>query len=165
MQFLVNEVNHVGNIAMNSGKFLCENQKRTWKLSRKFYSFKHLKRNTIYQHYKHLHSRFTADDRADRPNTSFPKLYPSDDLILVDSSNRVAANPMSLQEPSQRCELYHLPLVEDEVAPLLPGQREEYEDTSEDGVSSSSNEHSFGTKMTRSSEVHGEDPRDEEDDA
>src|SRR4051812_18971124 len=83
MQFLADEINRVGNIAMNNNQYLRVLKRHSWKGLRKFNFVKGLRKEHIYKEYEHLKGNFARDDTVDRPNQKLPPLHKIDEVFFV----------------------------------------------------------------------------------
>ena len=95
MQFLVDEVNRVGNIALNKNQYLRLLKRRSWKGLRKFYSHKGLVKEHYYKDYPHLSWNFSRDDRVDRPNPKLPPLHKIDEVLFVNEPEPIRPDTVS----------------------------------------------------------------------
>ena len=95
MQTMLDEINRVGNIAVNNNQHLRIIGRRTWKGIRKFYSSKSLAKAHYFKEYPHLHRTFTRDARVDRPNPKLPPLHKIDEALFVNEPDRIAPENFS----------------------------------------------------------------------
>src|SRR4051812_31839022 len=83
MQFLADEVNRVGNIAVNNNLYLRVLKRHSWKGLRKFNSVQGLRKARIYKEYDYLNRNFSRDDTIARPNQKLPPLHKVDEVFFV----------------------------------------------------------------------------------
>src|SRR4051812_32340412 len=83
MQHLSDEINRVGNIAVNNNQYLKVLKRHSWKGLRKFNSVKKLEDARIYKEYPHLKRYFSRNDALDRPNPKIPPLNKIDEILFV----------------------------------------------------------------------------------
>src|SRR3954470_22163678 len=83
MQHLSDEINRVGNIALNNNQYLKVLKRHSWKGLRKFNSVKKLADARIYKKYPHLQRNFSRNDSIDRPNPKIPPLEKIDEVLFV----------------------------------------------------------------------------------
>src|SRR3954470_24328337 len=95
MQFLPDEVNRVGNIALNNNQFLRVLKRHSWKGLRKFNSVKGLRKDRIYKEYPHLQRNFSRDDTMDRPNQKIPPLHKIDEVFFVNKPESIRPDTVS----------------------------------------------------------------------
>ena len=72
MQHLSDEINRVGNIALNNNQYLRVLKRHSWKGLRKFHSIDKLRDARIYKEYPHLQRNFARNDAIDRSNPRIP---------------------------------------------------------------------------------------------
>src|SRR3954470_9474476 len=72
MQHLSDEINRVGNIALNNNNYLKVLKRHSWKILRKFNSYRKLTKEHFYKDYPHLQQNFSCSDVVDRPNPKIP---------------------------------------------------------------------------------------------
>ena len=141
MQFMSNEINRVGNIALNNNQYLRVLKHHSWKGLRKFNSVKGLRKEHIYKEYPHLQCNFSRDDRVDRPNQKLPPLHKIDEVLFVNEPD-----PIRPDEVSEGDSVTSTPedLLDDSDQDLIaPTNAEEF-------VSSPSEEESFGDQTSSS---------------
>lgn len=95
MQELMNEVNRVGNIAVNNNQHLRMLARRSWKGLRKSYSHKSLIKDHYYKDYPHLIRIFYKNDRVDRPNPKLPPLNKIDEVLFVNEPEPIRPDTVS----------------------------------------------------------------------
>src|SRR4051812_13302344 len=89
MQHLSDEVNCVGNIAMNNNQYLCVLKRHSWKGLTKFHSIDKLRDARIYKEYPHLQRNFARNDAVDRPNPRIPPLEKIDEVLFVNPTEQI----------------------------------------------------------------------------
>src|SRR3954470_17242718 len=95
MQFLADEINRVGNIALNNNQYLRVLKRHSWKGLRKFNSVKGLRKERIYKEYPHLQRNFSRDDTMDRPNQKIPPLHKIDEVFFVNKPESIRPDTVS----------------------------------------------------------------------
>jgi hypothetical protein len=95
MQHLSDEINRVGNIAMNNNQYLKVLKRHSWKGLRKFNSVKKLQANRIFKEYPHLQRNFSRNDSVDRPNPKIPPLEKIDEVLFVNSTEHIRPDTFS----------------------------------------------------------------------
>ena len=95
MQFLANEINRVGNIALNNNQYLRVLKRHSWKGLRKFNSVKGLRKERIFKEYPHLQRNFSRDDTVDRPDPKLPALKKIDEIFFVNEPDPIRPNTVS----------------------------------------------------------------------
>ena len=95
MQALMEEINRVGNIAVNNNQHLRIIGSRTWKGLQKFYSQKSLAKAHYFKEYPHLHRTFTRDAHVDRPTPKLPPLYKIDESLFVNEPEPICPENFS----------------------------------------------------------------------
>src|SRR3954464_5609411 len=95
MQYLSDEINRVGNIAMNNNQYLKVLKRHSWKGLRKFNSVKKLEADRIFKEYPHLQRYFSRDDTVDRPNPKIPSLAKIDEVLFVNSVEQIRPDTFS----------------------------------------------------------------------
>src|SRR3954470_23770085 len=89
MQHLSDEINRIGNIAMNNNQYLHVLKRHSWKGLRKFQSIDKLRDARIYKEYPHLQQNFSRNDAIDRPNPKIPSLEKIDEVFFVNPAEQV----------------------------------------------------------------------------
>src|ERR1041385_7011742 len=95
MQFLADEINRVGNIALNNNQYLRVLKRHSWKGLRKFNSVKGLRKDRIYKEYEHLQRNFSRDDTVDRLNPKLPPLHNIDEVFFVNEPEPIRPDTIS----------------------------------------------------------------------
>src|SRR3954471_22735041 len=95
MQFLSDEINRVGNIAMNNNHYLRVLKRHSWKGLRKFHSIDKLRDARIYKEYPHLQRNFARNDSVDRPNPRIPPLEKIDEVLFVNPAEQIRPDTFS----------------------------------------------------------------------
>src|SRR4051812_15725395 len=95
MQGLMNEVNRVGNIAVNNNQHLRMLGRCSWKGMRKFYSHKSLVKDLYFKDYPHLSRTFPRDDRVDHPNLKLPLLITLNEVLFVNEPEQIRPDTVS----------------------------------------------------------------------
>jgi len=95
MQFLSDEINRVGNIAMNNNHYLRVLKRHSWKGLRKFHSVEKLRDARIYKEYPHLQRNFGRNDAVDRPNPKIPTLEKIDEVLFVNHAEQIRPDTFS----------------------------------------------------------------------
>src|SRR3954469_4839391 len=95
MQHLSDEINRVGNIAMNNNQYLRVLKRHSWKGLRKFHSIDKLRDARIYKEYPHLHQNFSRNDATDRPNPKIPSLEKIDEVLFVNPAEQIRPDTYS----------------------------------------------------------------------
>ena len=95
MQHLSNEINHVGNIALNNNQHLKVLKRHSWKGLRKFHSISKLEDACIYKEYRHLQRNFSRNDSIDRPNLRIPPLEKIDEILFVNPVEQIRPDTLS----------------------------------------------------------------------
>lgn len=95
MQFLVDEANRVGYIALNNNQYLRVLKHHSWKGLRNFYSIKGLRKEQFYKDYPHLSRRYSRDDRVGRPNPKPPPLHKLVDVLFVNEPEPIRPDTVS----------------------------------------------------------------------
>ena len=155
MQALMEEINRVGNIAINNNQHLHIISRRTWKGLRKFYSSKSLAKAHYFKEYPHLHRTFTRDSRVDRPTPKLPPLHKIDEALFVNEPEPIApetfsdgdsvtSNPENLSDDSEVNLL--APAGDDYVSPT--SEEESSSDQSSSSESSSKGSPSRAPRVT-----------------
>src|SRR3954463_1841680 len=93
MQHLSDEINRVGNIALNNNQYLRVLKRHSWKGLRKFHSIEKLRDARIYKEYPHLQRNFARNDSIDRPNPKIPSLEKIDEVLFVNPADQFARTP------------------------------------------------------------------------
>src|SRR5437867_13060154 len=83
MQHLSDEINRVGNIALNNNQYLRVLKRHSWKGLRKFHSIEKLSDARIYIEYHNLKRYFSRHDALDRLNPKIAPLEKIDDVLPV----------------------------------------------------------------------------------
>src|ERR1041385_720869 len=89
---MMDEINHLHNIAMNNNQMLRECLHRDWKGLRKSNSLGQLQRCGFEEYPPHLNRIWTNDDRVDRPNFNIPLLRKNRDVLSVDDYYHITVN-------------------------------------------------------------------------
>src|SRR4051812_49092547 len=95
MQHLSDEINRVGNIAMNNNQYLRVLKRHSWKGLRKFHSIDNLRDARIYKEYPHLQRNFTRNDAIDCPNPRIPPLEKIDEVLFVNPTEQIRSDTFS----------------------------------------------------------------------
>src|SRR3954464_6563829 len=95
MQHLSDEINRVGNIALNNNQYLKVLKRHSWKGLRKFNSVKKLEDARIYKEYPHLQRHFSRNDSIDRPNPKIPSLEKIDEVLFVNPAEKISPDTLS----------------------------------------------------------------------
>src|SRR4051812_48560797 len=95
MQHISDEINRVGNIAMNNNQYLRVLKRHSWKSLRKFHSIDKLRDAIIYKEYPHLQRNFARNDAVDRPNPRIPPLEKIDEVLFVNPSEQIRLDTFS----------------------------------------------------------------------
>src|SRR3954468_7465987 len=95
MQHLSDEINRVGNIALNNNQYLKILKHHSWKGLRKFNSIKKLEDARIYKEYPHLQRNFSRNDSIDRPNPKISPLQKIDEVLFVNPDERICPGTFS----------------------------------------------------------------------
>src|ERR1041385_3163861 len=95
MQFHADEINRVGNTALNNNHYLHVLKRHSWKGLRKFNSVKGLRKDRIYKEYEHLRRNFSRDDTVDRPNQKIPPLHKVDEVFFVNEPEPIRPDTVS----------------------------------------------------------------------
>src|SRR3954462_2648179 len=95
MQHLSNEINRVGNIALNNNQYLRVLKRHSWKGLRKFHSIEKLHDARIYKEYPHLQRNFSRNDSIDRPNPKIPSLEKIEEVLFVNPADHVQPDTLS----------------------------------------------------------------------
>src|SRR3954471_21777600 len=95
MQFLSDEINRVGNIAMNNNQYLRVLKRHSWKGLRKFHLIDKLRDARIYKEYPHLQRNFARNDAVDRPNPRIPSLEKIDEVLFVNPTEQIRPDTFS----------------------------------------------------------------------
>jgi hypothetical protein len=117
MQFLSDEINRVGNIAMNNNHYLRVLKRHSWKGLRKFHSIDKLREARIYKEYPHLQRNFARNDSVDRPNPKIPSLEKIDEVLFVNHAEQIRPDTFS-DEDSHSSKNEDDPLDESDLALL-----------------------------------------------
>src|SRR3954466_16100223 len=89
MQHLSDEINRVGNIALNNNQYLRVLKRHSWKGLRKFHSIEKLRDARIYKEYPHLQRNFLRNDVIDRPNPRIPPSQKIDEVLFVNPTEQI----------------------------------------------------------------------------
>ena len=89
MQHLSDEINRVGNIALNNNQYLRVLKRHSWKGLRKFHSIDKLHDARIYKECPHLQRNFARNDAIDRPNPKIPPLEKIDEVLFVNPAEQI----------------------------------------------------------------------------
>ena len=95
MQHLFDEINRVGNIALNNNQYLRVLKRHSWKGLRKFNSIDKLRDARIYKEYPHLQRNFARNDAVDRPNPKIPSLEKIDEVLFVNPAEQIRPDTFS----------------------------------------------------------------------
>src|SRR3954463_5337389 len=95
MQHLSDEINRVGNIALNNNQYLRVLKRHSWKGLRKFHSIEKLRDARIYKEYPHLQRNFARNDSIDRPNPKIPSLEKIEEVLFVNPAEHVQPDTLS----------------------------------------------------------------------
>ena len=95
MQHLSDEINRVGNIALNNNQYLRVLKRHSWKGLRKFHSIDKLRDPRIYKDYPHLQRNFARNDAIDRPNPKIPPLEKIDEEFFVNPAKQIRPDTFS----------------------------------------------------------------------
>src|SRR3954471_2772643 len=95
MQHLSDEINRVGNIAMNNNQYLRVLKRHSWKSLRKFHSIDKLCDARIYKEYPHLQRNFARNDAIDRLNPRIPPLEKIDEVLFVNPTEHIRPDTFS----------------------------------------------------------------------
>src|ERR1043165_6681021 len=95
MQHLSDEINRVGNIALNNNQYLKYLKCHSWKGLRKFHSIDKLRDARIYKECPHLQRNFSRNDAVDRPNPKIPSLEKIDEVIFVNPADQIRLDTFS----------------------------------------------------------------------
>src|SRR3954463_9400840 len=98
MHHLSDEINHVGNIALNNNQYLRVLKRHSWKGLRKFHSINNLRDARIYKEYRHLNRNFARNDTIDRPNPKIPPLEKIDEVLFVNPAEQIRPDTFSDEE-------------------------------------------------------------------
>src|SRR4051812_39108865 len=94
-QNMMDEINHLRNIAMNNNQMMCECLRRDWKGLRKFNSLGQLEHCGFEEYPPHLNRQWTNDDCVDRPDSNIPLLPKNRHVISVDDFYHITVNTYS----------------------------------------------------------------------
>src|SRR4051812_18734274 len=83
MQLLADEINRVGNVAVNNNLYLRVLKRHSWKGLKKFNLVQGLRKARIYKDYEYLNQNFSRDDTVVRPNQKLPPLHKVDEVFFV----------------------------------------------------------------------------------
>src|ERR1041385_3543577 len=100
MQFLANEINRVGNIALNNNQYLRVLKRHCWKGLCKCNSIKGRRKDRIFKEYSHLQQNFSIDDTVDRPNQKLPPLHKIDEVLFVTEPEPILPDTVSENDRS-----------------------------------------------------------------
>src|SRR3954469_18731558 len=95
MQHLSDEINRVGNIALNNNQNLKVLKRHSWKGLRKFHSIDKLRDARIYKEYPHLQQNFSRNDALDRPNPKIPSLEKIEEVRFVNPAKQIRPDTYS----------------------------------------------------------------------
>src|SRR3954470_5378373 len=95
MHHLSDEINRVGNIALNNNQYLKVLKRHSWKGLRKFHSIDKLRDARIYKEYPHLQRNFLRNDVIDRPNPKIPSLEKIDEVLFVNPAEQIRPDTFS----------------------------------------------------------------------
>src|SRR3954465_5175570 len=95
MQHLSDEINRVGNIALNNNQYLRMLKRHSWKSLRKFNSVKKLAEARIFKEYPHLQRNFSRNDSIDRPNPKIPPLEKIEEVLFVNPAEQIRPDTLS----------------------------------------------------------------------
>src|SRR4051812_43848710 len=95
MQHLSDEINRVGNIALNNNQYLKMLKRHSWKSLRKFNSVKKLAEAHIFKEYPHLQRNFSRNDSIDRPNPKIPSLEKIEEVLFVNPAEQIRPDTLS----------------------------------------------------------------------
>jgi hypothetical protein len=95
MQHLSDEINRVGNIALNNNQYLKVLKRHSWKGLQKFNSVKKLEADRIFKEYPHLQRHFSRNDSIDRPNPKIPSLDKIDEVLFVNPAEQIRPDTFS----------------------------------------------------------------------
>src|SRR3954464_6056722 len=95
MQHLSDEINRVGNIALNNNQYLKMLKRHSWKSLRKFNSVKKLAEARIFKEYPHLQRNFSRNDSIDRPNPKIPPLEKIEEVLFVNLDEQIRPDTLS----------------------------------------------------------------------
>src|ERR1041384_6891902 len=105
MQHLSDEINRVGNIALNNNQCLEVLKRHSWKGLRKFHSINKLRDARIYKEYPHLQRNFSRNDAIDRLNPKIPSLEKIDEVLFVNPAEQIRPDTYSDEDsPTSRHE-------------------------------------------------------------
>src|SRR3954464_14505203 len=94
-QKMMDEINHLRNIAMNNNQMLRECLRRDWKGLWELNSLGQLKRCGFEEYPPHLNRNWTNDDRVDRPDFNIPLMPKNRDVLSVDHYYHITVNTIS----------------------------------------------------------------------
>lgn len=95
MQFLADEINRVGNIALNNNQYLRVLKRHSWKGLQKFNSVNRMCKDRIFKEYSHLERNFSRNDTVDRPNQKLPPLHKIDEVFFVNEPEPIRPDTVS----------------------------------------------------------------------
>src|SRR4051812_20035376 len=95
MQFLADEINRVGNIALNNNQYLIVLKRHSWKGLRKFNSVKALRKDRIFKEYDHLSQNFSRDDTIDRTNQKLAPVHKVDEVFFINEPEPIRTDTVS----------------------------------------------------------------------
>src|SRR3954466_8114651 len=139
MQHLSDEIDHVGNIAMNNNQYLRVLKRHSWKSLRKFHSIDKLRYARIYKEYPHLQRKFSRNDAIDRPNHRIPPLEKIDEVLFVNPTEQIRTDTLS-EEDSHSSKHEDDPLDESDMEMLQAPLNIEDIDSPASSASTSSEE-------------------------
>src|ERR1043165_6884928 len=95
MRHLSDEINRVGNIALNNNQYLRVLKRHSWKGLRKFHSIYKLRDAKIYKEYPHLQRNFARNDAVDCPNPRIPPLEKINEVLFVNPVEQIRPDTLS----------------------------------------------------------------------